>query len=396
VRAAVFVTLSLCAAIAGADPDPEAQRLLDEGTRLFTEDASYEAAREAFQHSYEIAPSWRALNGIALTYQEQGRFLDAIVTYEKLIAELADTLTPEQRATVDKRRAALDSKVGVVEVAAEQAGAAITLDGNSVGIAPLARPVRVMPGRHVVVATLEGYRPLTRTFDIAAGQRVPARLVLEPERVVVRTAPVQLERRMPRWVPYATLAGSGAVLIAGGVLNLAARASFDEFDAGVAADSMPKSVFGDRATYDRGVLENRLAVGAFVAGGLGAIAGALLVALNQPRPVEVVPDRGVLSGISYDPTQNVPVGGVAFSLVTGSCDGPYYFGIDNTIVPNGTATDPMNGTFAFVNCEPGVVELAASSPAGACRTLDDQSVAPISMTVEPERLTYLGRVACGP
>jgi hypothetical protein len=37
------------------------------------------------------------------------------------------------------------------------------------------------------------------------------------------------------------------------------------------------------------VLENRLAVGAFVAGGLGAIAGALLVALNQPRPVEVVP-----------------------------------------------------------------------------------------------------------
>jgi hypothetical protein len=280
---------------AGADADPEAQRLLDEGTRLFTEDASYDAAREAFQRSYEIAPSWRALNGIALTYQEQGRFLDAIVTYEKLIADLGGTLTPEQRATVDKRRAALEARVGVVELLAEQAGAAITVDGNPVGTAPLSQNVRVMPGRHVVVATLDGHLPLTRAFDVGAGQRVIEKVVLAPERVVVKTAPVQLERRMPRWVPYATLAGSGALLVTAGVLHLAARESFDDFDASVAAGAMPKSVPGDRDAYDRGTLENRLAIGAFVAGGLGAVAGALLAALNQPRPVEVQPARGGVS-----------------------------------------------------------------------------------------------------
>lgn len=289
-----LVAVLACATIASADapaPDPasDAQRLLDEGTRLFTDDASYEAARDAFQRSYELSPSWRALNGIALTYQEQGRYLDAIVTYEKLIAEVADTLTPEQRATVEKRRAALEAKVGVVELAAEQTGAAITLDGDAVGTAPLAKSVRVMPGRHVVVATLDGYRPLTRTFDVGAGAHVPARLVLEPERVVVQTAPVRLARRMPRWVPYAALAGAGVLLATGGVLHLAARSNFDEFDAGVASGTMPKSVVGDRDVYDRGVLENQIAIGAFVAGGLGALTGAALLALNQPRPVEIVP-----------------------------------------------------------------------------------------------------------
>jgi hypothetical protein len=289
-----LVALLAWATAASAEPGspealPEAQRLLDEGTRLFTEDASYEAARDAFQRSYDLAPSWRALNGIALTYQEQGRYLDAIVTYERLIAEVGGTLTPEQRVTVDKRRAALDAKVGVVELAAEQTGAAITVDGNPAGTAPLAKQVRVMPGRHVVVATLEGHRPLTRTFDVRAGQRVPAPLVLEPERVVVKTAPVQLARRMPRWVPYATLAGSGALLVTAGVLHLAARSSFDEFDASVATGAMPKSVGGARDAYDRGVLENRLTIGALVAGGLGAVTGALLFALNQPRPVEIVP-----------------------------------------------------------------------------------------------------------
>jgi len=269
----------------------EAQQLFDEGTRLFTEDASYDAARDAFQRSHALAPSWRALNGVALTYQEQGRFLDAIVTYEKLQREFDTTLTTEQRATVQKRIVTLEAKIGVLELSAEQAGSAIALDGVPVDVAPLRTSVRVMPGRQVVVATFAGHMTLTRTLDVAAGARTPVSLGLEPERVIVRTAPVRLERRVARWVPYATLAGSGGVIVAGALLHLAARSNFDAFDASVASASRPTSVPGDRDLYDRGVLESRLATGSFIVGGLGAIAGAVLLALNQPRPVELVAAR---------------------------------------------------------------------------------------------------------
>jgi len=305
----IFLPLVLMhASVAAADAptgtvpvatDQEAQRLLDEGTRLFTEDASYEAARDAFQRSYERSPSWRALNGIALTYQEQGRYLDSLVTYERLLRDEGATLTPDQRTTVDRRIAPLVAKVGVVEVSAEQPTTAIALDGEAIGIAPLRRAVRLMPGRHVVVATLSGHRPLTRTIEVGAGQHVPLVVELEPEQVIIRTTPIRLERRVPRWVPWATMGGGGALVVVGGLLRLAARSDFDAFDASVAASATSMSVIGDRDRYDRAQLENRIATGGFIAGGLAVVGGAVLLALNQPRPVEVIPARRGISVVVH-------------------------------------------------------------------------------------------------
>lgn len=271
--------------------DPEARRLLDEGTRLFTEDANYPAARATFQRSYAAEPSWRALNGVALTYQEQERHLDAIVTYEALLREFDATLTDDQRATVKRRLSALEAKVGVLEVRADQTAAAIALDGVPLGVAPLRESVRVMPGKHVVVATLAGYETLTRTLDVSAGSRTPVALVLAPVKTIVKVAPVRYERRFPRWAPYAAFGGAGALVAGGIVLQLVARSNFDEFDRRVAAVGSPTSVPGDTALRDRAILQDRLSIGAFAVGGLGVVAGGLLMALNQPRAVEVVPAR---------------------------------------------------------------------------------------------------------
>lgn len=58
-------------------------------------------------------------------------------------------------------------------------GASIAINGRTVGVTPLAIPV-LPPGRHLVVATLRGFRPLYRTVGIEAGQQTVVDLALEP------------------------------------------------------------------------------------------------------------------------------------------------------------------------------------------------------------------------
>src|SRR5689334_5909884 len=77
-------------------PQDPADALLDEGTRLFTEQADYDGALQRFQESYRQRPSWKALNGSALVYQQQGKYVDAIATYERLLAEFGATLSAAQ------------------------------------------------------------------------------------------------------------------------------------------------------------------------------------------------------------------------------------------------------------------------------------------------------------
>src|SRR5262249_31835327 len=139
--------------------EQKAQALLDEGTRQFTEDADYEGARASFEESYRTKPSWKALNGVALTYQEEGRFLDALETYERLLGEFGASLSDAQRATVSKRTAELEKRIGVLAIDAPQQGVRVIVDGREQGVGPLTKEVRLLPGAHLVVATLEHHDP---------------------------------------------------------------------------------------------------------------------------------------------------------------------------------------------------------------------------------------------
>jgi hypothetical protein len=128
-------------------------------------------------------------------------------------------------------------------------------------------------------------------------------------------------------------------------------------------------------------------------GGIPVVPVTLADLLAARVGIELLPERGFLTGVSVDP-QGQTVGGVAFSLATGSCDGPYYVDVKGEPVIGATATQPGNGTFAFANCEPGTVMLQASATTGACHTLDRASTDPVPMNVEVGRITYLGRMTC--
>ncbi len=277
------------AGYAADGPADDAERLLDEGTRQFTEDADYEGARQSFEESYRIAPGWKALNGIALTYQEQGRYLDALETYERLRTEFGASLTDSQRATIDKRVHELEARIGVLAIDAQQTGVRVFVDGREIGQGPLSRKIRVTPGAHLVVATLAGHDAYSGTIEIGAKQAIPVQIDLAPEhvRVVVQHREAKFARRFARWIPWAVGAGGAALLLAGGTFDALAADDFATFDRRVAAQAgaMPSAVMLDDGLRSTATLERGIGVGLYVAGGAAIAAGIVLAIVNQPRYV---------------------------------------------------------------------------------------------------------------
>lgn len=312
-RALVLLAILLLPALAGGDP-PDAARaraLLDQGTRLYADDASYAAALAAFRESYATEPSWRALNGIGLCLHALGREVEAYRTYEQLLGQFGTQLTAEQRQRAEELKAEIERLIARLEVSVAQRGAQLALDGEVIGAGPLDTRLLVMPGAHQLVATLEGHRPFTERIAIEAGatRRVVVNLERARERVVIRREEPVLERPMRGWIPWLTAGGGAALAAAGGILALHARGELRDFDDGVAASAgeLPHSVAADPGTIDRAEREQAIAIGLVAAGGAAVVTGLILAVFNEPRAVEersafrIVPLRGGIAiGIAFD------------------------------------------------------------------------------------------------
>jgi hypothetical protein len=289
----VVACLLLWGAPALAQPAPTGpipvDKILDEATRLYAEDADYAAARKKFQDAYNIRPSWKALNGIALCHAALGNHVAAYHTYQRLLREFGARLDAERVANAKKRMAEVRGKIGELVVEAKQPGARVSVDGADVGKAPLTHSVLVEPGRHVVDAKLDGHVPFIARVQVAANGRVKVKVSLrqERERLVVKLTERPMKRRMKRWIPWATIGGGVALLGAGGLVMLSARGDLRDFDDQVAAmaGTYPVSVEVGRDELDSGRSKRTIAGALYAAGGLAAVTGVVLVFLNQPRPV---------------------------------------------------------------------------------------------------------------
>jgi hypothetical protein len=93
-------------------------------------------------------------------------------------------------------------------------------------------------------------------------------------------------------VPWLVLGGSAAIVGTGVAFQLAASDNFDAYEqeiarscpSGCRPEDLPPAV---RALEDRGRWQNTLGVTGMVVGGVGMVAGSVLLVLNQPRHVRL-------------------------------------------------------------------------------------------------------------
>lgn len=267
-----------------------ANRHYDSGNRYFQElqfdkaEVAYLAALDCWRH-----PS--VLYRLAVTRIQLNRKIQA---YENLLEAMRhgparfDAETWKQLEDKEKK---LRDEIAEIAVVCEEPGATIVIDGQSVVARSNLfgqRTVRryLLPGEHRVVAVKKNYRKLDQRVVLAPGERatVTLRMFLEKDHW-------RKQRRWSRIVPglvvsAGVLAGFGSQL-----LFNQANAAMSEFDRVLSevcpegcpnyVEEFPAELHSRSRNYELGAQ-----IG-YVSAGSVALAGAIMIYLNQPRRVPV-------------------------------------------------------------------------------------------------------------
>jgi hypothetical protein len=154
----------------------EAAERFDRGLRLFNGGDNAGALAE-FRRAYALIPNVLVLYNIGLVYAQMGRAVEATDALDGALASPAG-LSPERVAIGRRTRDEQAARIAEVTVTANVDGASVELDGVEAGKLPLARPLRVTSGTHVIGAVAPGYAPLRKEVTIASGEKQSLDLAL--------------------------------------------------------------------------------------------------------------------------------------------------------------------------------------------------------------------------
>lgn len=291
--------------VAEADRDA-ALALFKEGNDLFAQSEYAEATRK-----YRAAlERWRhpAIAGnLAVVLIHLDATLEASHVLEDALRFGAAPFEPHVYQQLVTHQKLLAGQLARVDVACRLPEVSLVLDGAIELACPGRSEQVVLVGKHQVVARRRGYLTFAREFTALAGTTTHIDVSLQP----LETAG-GYERRWDVWKPWAVVGAGAALILVGVPLQLAARSNLDAFEQevarscpnGCAREDLPDAVW---QLENRGHLENRLAVGAFVVGGLTAVTGAVLTYMNRPQRVQLEESGRRVSVIPTDD-------GAAFAL----------------------------------------------------------------------------------
>jgi hypothetical protein len=187
-------TVSAVSSVAAAQTPPSAAQRQEAGRHFRSGVESYQrgdysAALAEFQTAYRVAPHHSVRVNIANCFMHLGRPIDALNHFESFIAEAmtAGGIPPQQRREVESQITELRSQVAEVQVRIEPASVRdpiITVDGQPANASGV---VRMMPGRHTVEVTADGYATGRQEFTASAGQRADLSIALRPPTPVAAT-----------------------------------------------------------------------------------------------------------------------------------------------------------------------------------------------------------------
>lgn len=180
---ALLGLLIVVAAPAFADDKADAQARFNAGQEAYKKD-DYATAIKEFEAAYKLDKNPVYLYNIAVAYELWGKKEKAAEFYEKYLPD-AD---PKEKADVQNKINSLRPNAPVtppadnkskVDIRTDPPGASVWLEekkGQPQGATPFT--ASVTPGKHILIIELNGYVPVTRTFEVLAGQTATLDLAL--------------------------------------------------------------------------------------------------------------------------------------------------------------------------------------------------------------------------
>lgn len=270
------------------DKKAAAQKLLEAGNALFLEKKyrealdQYTAAIHEWDHpaiEFNIVRCYIFLEKPV----EASEHLEVALKYGA--APLEDSVYQEALSY----QALLAKQVGNLEVACDQAGTKVTLDGQPlIATCPGKETRRLAIGQHEVVGTREGFLTETRDVVVVGGDK--------PQSVDVKLVPLakaaKVVHKWATWKPWLVFGGGLALVAVGGGLDAIASSQMSTFDNNLASQCGTTGCNGPTSQQkisvsarDSAKLESRIGVGVLAVGAAATVTGAVLLYVNRSHTV---------------------------------------------------------------------------------------------------------------
>lgn len=212
-----------------------------------------------------------------------------VEVHEHLVAALRFGPAPLEKEKYEYARnykTLVEKQLARVDITCATPGATVTLDGQTLFVAPGRYEALVRPGAHSISATMAGYVPSDQSRTLLPGETTTLDLKLFTSDDLIR-----YKRRWSAAMPWLVM-GAG-VAVAGGstFLHLQSRDHFRAFESGIAecGGCVPPTAVADERS--QGNLMQTGAIAGYAVGGAVIVTGAVLAVLNQPKPYRIEPGQ---------------------------------------------------------------------------------------------------------
>lgn len=173
---------------AAADTDIDDAKVLYAQAQTRLDAGDLEAALALYQKSRAKLPSVYNVRGEAYCLYRLARYDEALIAYRELASSFAKALDEHERTALEQRLRELRMLTAQIEIRTRARGT-LTIDGRNRAELPLAEPLPILPGRHVIAVRSAGAK-VERTFEARAGQVVTLDVPAPRE-------PARVSRSMP-------------------------------------------------------------------------------------------------------------------------------------------------------------------------------------------------------
>jgi serine/threonine-protein kinase len=292
---AVWTILVLAAPGAGAQGNPAAAKLFEEG-RALADQGKYDAACERFTRSYELERAAGTMLNLGDCAEREGKLRRAWLMYDDAAREYEQTGKAGPARFARNRADALAPKLATVVVRiAEPRARGLTVRIGSREVPPAAEIVeRLEAGAVRIEVGAAGREPFSTTANATSGAQVavevPALRTMAGGAVAAPPVdrPARSRRQRRRVLIAAGVGGAGALgLATAGLFAITAKIAHDEYkdkqeELGCIVSCTEEGLVILDPYYDRAVRRADLATG-FVIGGAALAAGGVILYLTAPE-----------------------------------------------------------------------------------------------------------------
>ena len=159
---------------------PSAVRAWDDGRLLLQQqNPDYEKALVKFREAYEASANPRVLYNVAVCQKNLNQYARAAATFRQELKESNGRLSQGEVSDIEASIAALERFVATVAITVNEEGAEVLVDGDRVGVTPLAGPLSVDIGTRAVRVRKAGFVESTKDVLVRTGDAVKLSIELE-------------------------------------------------------------------------------------------------------------------------------------------------------------------------------------------------------------------------